>query len=42
MARPSKSKDVFDGASRGIEKNASLRSRTEQCEIPEGAVERSI
>ena len=31
-----------DWASRGIEKNASLRSRTEKWEVPEGIVERSV
>jgi hypothetical protein len=31
-----------DGASRGIEKNRSLRSRTVKREVPEGIVERSV
>jgi hypothetical protein len=31
-----------DWASRRIEKNASLRSRTEKWEVPEGIVERSV
>jgi hypothetical protein len=31
-----------DWASRRIEKNASLRSRTEKWEVPEGIVERNV
>jgi hypothetical protein len=32
----------YDWASRGIEKNTSLRSRTEKWEVPEGIVEISM